>query len=94
MGVFSQIAVDREKENSFPKFRKIHPETSLTKRRNTNDNWRITTRKLRKWGLISLQECRPKERFIGSVFKSGERPVRLPAMGNPRGVAQYVNGVC
>ena len=63
------------------------------KRRNKNDNWRISNRKLRKWGLISLQECRPKERFIGVVFKSGERLVRLPAKGNPRGVAQYVNGV-
>jgi RNA-directed DNA polymerase len=34
-----------------------------TKRRNTNDNWRIPSRRLRKWGLLSLQECRPQSRL-------------------------------
>jgi group II intron reverse transcriptase/maturase len=34
-----------------------------TKHRNTNDNWRIPSRRLKKWGLLSLQECRPKLRL-------------------------------
>jgi len=33
------------------------------KRRNTNDNWRIPSRRLKKWGLLSLQDCRPKLRL-------------------------------
>jgi len=34
-----------------------------TKHRNTNDNWRIPSRRLKKWGLLSLQECRPELRL-------------------------------
>ena len=31
-----------------------------TKHRNAHDNWRLPSRKLKKWGLLSLQECRPE----------------------------------
>lgn len=33
------------------------------KRRCRNDNWRLRSRRLAKWGLLSLQECRPKLRI-------------------------------
>ena len=33
------------------------------KRRNHNDNWRLPNRKLKKWGLLSLLECRPAHRL-------------------------------
>lgn len=33
------------------------------KRRNHNDNWRLPSRRLTKWGLLSLQNCRPKFRL-------------------------------
>ena len=34
-----------------------------TKHRNANDNWRLPNRRLEKWGLLSLQECRPELRL-------------------------------
>lgn len=34
-----------------------------TKRRCRNDNWRIPNRRLAKWNLLSLQECRSKTRL-------------------------------
>ena len=34
-----------------------------TKHRNANDNWRLPNRRLEKWGLLSLRECRPKLRL-------------------------------
>ena len=34
-----------------------------TKHRNAHDNWRLPSRKLKKWGLLSLQECRPEFRL-------------------------------
>jgi len=34
-----------------------------TKHRNANDNWRLPSRRLKKWGLLSLQECRPEFRL-------------------------------
>lgn len=34
-----------------------------TKRRNRNDSWRIPNRRLEKWGLLSLQECRAELRL-------------------------------
>ena len=34
-----------------------------TKHRNANDNWRLPSRRLEKWGLLSLRECRPKLRL-------------------------------
>ncbi|MBI2837246.1 MAG: hypothetical protein HYX75_02965, partial [Acidobacteria bacterium] len=33
------------------------------KRRCRNDNWRLRSRRLANWGLLSLQECRPKLRI-------------------------------
>lgn len=43
-----------------------------TKRRNTNDNWRIPSRRMRKWGLLSLQQCRPQSRLsLRLVHTSG-----------------------
>jgi len=33
------------------------------KRRCRNDNYRIPNRRIEKWGLLSLQQCRPNERF-------------------------------
>lgn len=33
------------------------------KRKCRQDNWRLPTRRLRKWGLLSLKECRPPLRF-------------------------------
>jgi len=34
-----------------------------TKHPNANDNWRLPNRRLEKWGLLSLQECRPELRL-------------------------------
>lgn len=34
-----------------------------TKHRNAHDNWRLPSRRLKKWGLLSLQECRPEFRL-------------------------------
>ena len=34
-----------------------------TKHRNANDNWRLPNRRLEKWGLLSLQECRSELRL-------------------------------
>ncbi len=34
-----------------------------TKRRNRSDNYRIPSRRLRRWGLLSLQQCRPELRL-------------------------------
>jgi group II intron reverse transcriptase/maturase len=65
-----------------------------TKRRCRNNNWRIRNRRLVKWGLLSLQECRPKRRL--SYMRAdarGERS-RLLAMRTPRGVAQCSNPAC
>jgi RNA-directed DNA polymerase len=33
------------------------------KRRCRNDNWRLSNRRLERWGLLSLQQCRPKYRL-------------------------------
>jgi hypothetical protein len=33
------------------------------KRRCRNDNWRVPTRRLTKWGLLSLHVCRPGMRL-------------------------------
>ncbi len=34
-----------------------------TKRRCRNDNWRLRNRRLAKWGLLSLHQCRPQGRL-------------------------------
>ena len=40
------------------------------KRRNHNDNWRLPTRRLTNWGLLSLQGCRPELRlsYVSSSY--------------------------
>jgi hypothetical protein len=40
-----------------------------TKRRCHNDNWRLPNKRLERWGLLSLQQCRPTLRF--SYRRSG-----------------------
>jgi group II intron reverse transcriptase/maturase len=44
------------------------------KRKCRNDNWRLPTPKLAKWGLLSLQDCRPGFRLL--YEKRVERPWR------------------
>jgi RNA-directed DNA polymerase len=45
------------------------------KRRCYHDNWRLPTRRLQRWGLLSLQECRPRLRLAYVRARgSGERP--------------------
>ena len=63
-----------------------------SKRRRRSDNHRFTNRRLAKWGLLSLQHCRPKLRLS---YMETSRPRELDgllAMRTPRGVAQCVNG--
>jgi group II intron reverse transcriptase/maturase len=57
-------------------------------RRRRTDNQRIPTRRLRKWGLLSLLECRPVSRlsYRGVAARGGEPWFR--AMRASRGVAQ------
>jgi len=64
------------------------------KRRCRKDNHRLRIRRLRKWGLLSLQECRPALRLsymAAATRESGSWPL---AMRNPRGVAQCGNTAC
>jgi RNA-directed DNA polymerase len=60
-----------------------------------HDNWRLPNRRLERWGLLSLQKCRPKYRlsYICAV-NPRERGTRSLATRNSRGVAQCVNGAC
>ena len=61
------------------------------KRRVRTANRRLPTKKLVKWGMLSLLDCRPKLRFSYTrSFVARERP-RLLAMRHPRGVAQCGN---
>lgn len=48
------------------------------KRKCRQDNWRLPTRRLRKWGLLSLQECRPPRRlgFVLAKAPCYEAPTR------------------
>ncbi|MEW6742526.1 MAG: group II intron reverse transcriptase/maturase, partial [Planctomycetota bacterium] len=46
------------------------------KRRCHNDNWRLPTRRLHKWGLLSLLECRPKLRLS---YARASTPLRAGA---------------
>lgn len=63
-----------------------------TKRRNHNDNWRLPSRRLRKWGLLSLLQCRPELRLSLRLCPlTAESHSRLLAMRNPRGAAQCRN---
>jgi group II intron reverse transcriptase/maturase len=65
-----------------------------TKRRRRTDNRRLRNRRLAKWGLLSLQQCRPHERLSymrAAALGAGSRPL---AMRIPRGVAQCGNAAC
>jgi RNA-directed DNA polymerase len=65
-----------------------------TKRRRRTDNRRIRNRRLAKWGLLSLQHCRPHERLSymrAAALRASSRPL---AMRKPRGVAQCDNFAC
>lgn len=63
-------------------------------RRCHNDNWRLTNQRLAKWGLLSLQQCRPSYRLLLVDTQTRESGSRLLAMRNPRGVAQCGNAAC
>ena len=65
-----------------------------TKRRCRNDNWRFRKRKLEKWGLLSLQQCRPTARLSYMGAATRESGSRLLATRQPRGVAQCSNAAC
>jgi group II intron reverse transcriptase/maturase len=65
-----------------------------SKRRRRTDNRRIRNRRLAKWGLLSLQQCRPHERLSymrAAAPRASSRPL---AMRLPRGVAQCGNAAC
>jgi group II intron reverse transcriptase/maturase len=49
-----------------------------SKRRCRNDNWRLPNQRLAKWGLLSLNQCRPRLRL--SYYESGQlrEPVTVP----------------
>jgi group II intron reverse transcriptase/maturase len=62
-------------------------------RRSRRDNHRLSKRRLAKWGLLSLQKCRP----VLTLFTRAsilESRLGLLAMRNPRGVAQCGNTTC
>lgn len=62
-----------------------------SKRRRRLDNHRLRNRRLAKWGLLSLSECRPQER-ISYMRVAAQRPGSRPlATRKPRGVAQCGN---
>ncbi len=63
-------------------------------RRCHNDNWRLPNQLLAKWGLLSLQQCRPSYRLSLVDTPTRESGSRLLAMRNPRGVAQCGNAAC
>jgi RNA-directed DNA polymerase len=65
-----------------------------TKRRRRTDNRRIRNRRLAKWGLLSLQECRPAERLSYMRAAAPRARSRLLATRKPRGVAQCDNFAC
>jgi len=65
-----------------------------SRRKRRTDNRRIRNRRLAKWGLLSLQQCRPHERLSytrAAALGASSRPL---AMRNPRGVAQCGNAAC
>jgi RNA-directed DNA polymerase len=63
-------------------------------RRCHNDNWRLRNQLLAKWGLLSLQQCRPSYRLSLVDTPTRESGSWLLAMRNPRGVAQCGNAAC
>jgi group II intron reverse transcriptase/maturase len=63
------------------------------KRKCRNDNHRLTNRRLEKWGLLSLQKCRPTKRFVAGRVKLREG-AGSPKTGNSHGAAQCGNTAC
>ena len=51
------------------------------KRKSRNDNWRLPNRRLAKWGLLSLVDCRPKYRYVPAPVPAPCDEV--PARGRP-----------
>ena len=64
------------------------------RRRCHNDNWRLSNQLLAKWGLLSLQQCRPSYRLLLVGTQTRESGSRLLATRDPRGVAQCGNAAC
>lgn len=63
------------------------------KRKCHHDNWRLPNRRLEKWGLLSLHQCRPPSRLSYiRAYGFTESRTRLLATRQPHGVAQCVNG--
>lgn len=65
-----------------------------SRRKRRTDNRRIRNRRLAKWGLLSLQRCRPHERLSYTRVAAPRASSRPLAMRNPRGVAQCGNAAC
>jgi RNA-directed DNA polymerase len=65
-----------------------------SKRRRRTDNHRIRNRRLAKWGLLSLQQCRPHERLSYMRAAAPRASFRPLATRHPRGVAQCGNAAC
>jgi len=63
-------------------------------RRCRNDNWRLPNKRLAKWGLLSLQTCRPSYRLSLVATQTRESGSRLLEMRPPHGVAQCSNAAC
>lgn len=59
-------------------------------RRCFHDNHRLPGSRLAKWGLLSLQECRPVQRFSFTRASISESRSGLLAMRKPHGVAQWL----
>jgi len=62
-------------------------------RRSRRDNHRLSKRRLAKWGLLSLQNCRPVLNLSTRALTLESR-LGLLAMRYPRGVAQCGNSTC
>jgi group II intron reverse transcriptase/maturase len=61
------------------------------KRRNHNDNWRITAEMLTEWGLLSLLDCRPELRLSYRRAKAPRAGPEPLAKRQPNGVAHCTN---
>jgi group II intron reverse transcriptase/maturase len=64
------------------------------KRRTRTANGRLPNRKLEKWGLLSLQVCRPAQRLSYMRARGPESGPKPLAMRTPHGVAQCGNTTC
>jgi hypothetical protein len=63
------------------------------KRRCRHDSHRIPNRKLAKWGLLSLQQCRPEDR-IAYVLAKPRRGLDPLQRGNRTGSPSSNNAAC